>query len=387
MKMAYLAWDLWDAATVRRVQMLQAGGAEIAVAGFRRRDEVPAYVSGVRPLDLGRTFDGRLAHRAALVASTSLRLARLRDVVRGADVVLARNLEMLAVAAAARRAFAPRAKLVYECLDIHRLMCGSGGPSAALRALEAALLRSCSAVIVSAPAFISEYFERYHPRLPHMLLVENKLLSNGQRPAVIARQPGPPWRIGWFGNVRCRNSVELLKEIARRAQGAIEVVIRGRPSAHTLADLDALIAGAPHVRFGGAYTQADLEAIYGEVHFAWSLDFTDEGQNSDWLLPNRIYEGSFFNTPSIAERGKAIGAWLAEKGAGLLVDDPVSDIVRTLGSLTPDDYRLLENRTASVDTRALAVDTEACRALVLTLGSATLELSKLIPKIHSTAGQ
>jgi succinoglycan biosynthesis protein ExoL len=370
MRIAYLAWDLWDAATVRRAEMLQAGGAELRIAGFRRRDRAPAQIAGARALDLGRTFDGRLGHRAALVALRCARVAGLREIVRDADVVIARNLEMLAIAAAARRTYAPRAKLVYECLDIHRLMCGSGAASRVLRALEAMLLRSCAAVIVSAPAFISEYFERHHRRLPRMLLLENKLLSPAARPAAGERRAGPPWRIGWFGNVRCRKSVEMLKEIARRANGAIEVVIRGRPSAHTLADLDALIAGAPHIHFAGAYTQAELRAFYSDVHFAWSLDFTDEGQNSDWLLPNRIYEGSFFNTPSIAERAKAIGAWLAEKGAGLLVDDPVDDIIAALTSLTAEEYGLLEARTASIDSRALAFDADACRNLVVTLSSA-----------------
>jgi len=382
-KIAYLAWDLWDAATVRRAEMLRAGGAELAIAGFRRRETAPAQLAGTRPVDLGRTFDGRLAHRAALVALRCARAAALRDLVKGADVLLARNLEMLAIAAVARRAYAPAARLVYECLDIHRLMCGSGAASAALRALEGALLRSCSALLVSAPAFTTEYFERRHGHLPPVLLAENKLLMPGPRPQAVERPAGPPWRIGWFGKVRCRKRVELLKEIARRGQGAVEVIIRGRPSAHTLPDLRERIAGIPHLRFEGPYSQADLARIYGEVHFTWSIDFTDEGMNSDWLLPNRIYEGSYYNTPSIAERGKAIGAWLAEKGAGLLVDDPVADVVRTLKTLTPQEYRVLESRTAAIDTRALAFDAQACRSLVMALGADAARLSKLIPKIHS----
>ena len=371
MKVAYLAWDLWDAATVRRAEMLETGGAQLAIAGFRRRDSAPARVAGAAAVDLGRTFDGRLAHRAGLVAMRCARPGTLRDVVQGADIVLARNLEMLAIAAVAQRAYAPRAKLVYECLDIHRLMCGSGPASAALRALEGALLRSTSAVIVSAPAFISEYFQARHRRLPPMMLVENKLLAPSARPAAAARAPGPPWRIGWFGNVRCRKSVELLKEIAQRAQGAIEVVIRGRPSAHTLPDLPALIANTPHVRFEGPYTQADLAQIYRDVHFAWSLDFTDEGLNSDWLLPNRIYEGSFFNTPSIAERRTAIGGWLADKSAGVLVDDPVDGIVRALTTLTAEEYRVLEARTAAIDSRVVAFDADACRNLVVALANSS----------------
>jgi hypothetical protein len=367
MKIAYLAWDLCDAATVRRAEMLQAGGAGLAIAGFRRRAAAPATVAGVKAIDLGRTFDGRLLHRAALVASRCARVPSLRHVMDGADIVIARNLEMLAIAAIARRAHAPAAKLVYECLDIHRLMCGSGAASAALRGLEALLLRQCSALMVSSPAFVTEYFERRQRDLPPTLLVENKVLTGSPRPAAPQRPAGPPWRIGWFGNVRCRKSVALLEEIVRRARGTIEVVIRGRPSAHTLPDLDTLIADTPAIRYAGPYSQADLASIYGQVHFAWGLDFTDEGMNSDWLLPNRIYEGSFYNTPSIAERRTAIGAWLADKGAGLLVDEPVEDIARALTGLTADDYRLLEGRTCAIDTRAIAFDEQACRDLVVAL--------------------
>ena len=368
MKIAYLAYDLSDAAAARRARMLQMGGAGVVAAGFRRSAQPVRDLAGAPAVDLGRTYDGRLAHRAALVAQKCLSVGVLRDLIRGADVVLARNLEMLAIAAVARRAYAPSARLVYECLDIHRMMCGSGPAAIALRALEGALLRSCSAVLVSAPAFITEYFEKRHRRLPPTMLVENKVLGRAERPAGAMRPAGPPWRIGWFGNVRCRKSVSLLKEIVRRAP--VEVVIRGRPSAHTLPDLEQLIAGEPRIRFAGPYSQAELAQIYGEVHFAWSLDFTDEGLNSDWLLPNRIYEGSFFNTPSIAERRTAIGGWLAEKGAGLLVDDPVDDIARALGSLSPQDYRFLQERTAAIDTRALAFDEEACRQLAIALASA-----------------
>ena len=383
MKIAYLVYDLSDAAAARRVAMLQSGGAELAIAGFRRSERAPSHLAGAPALDLGRTFDGRLAHRAALVASRCLKVSGLKETVAGAEVILARNLEMLAIAAVARRAYAPRAKLVYECLDIHRMMCGSGPASVTLRALEGALLRSCAAVIVSAPAFVTEYFEKRHPRLPPMMLVENKVLGRAERPAAAARRAGPPWRIGWFGNVRCRKSVALLKEIVRSAP--VEVVIRGRPSAHTLPDLEALIADTPQIRFAGPYAQSDLERIYGDVHFAWSLDFTDEGLNSDWLLPNRIYEGSFFNTPSIAERRTAIGAWLADKGAGLLVHDP-ADISASLRALTADQYRTLEKRTAAIDTRAVAFDPEACSSLVVALATAPDPARDPHPRRHLRSG-
>ena len=39
-----------------------------------------------------------------------------------ANVILARNLEMLVLAIRARKRYAPQARVVYECLDIHRML-------------------------------------------------------------------------------------------------------------------------------------------------------------------------------------------------------------------------------------------------------------------------
>jgi succinoglycan biosynthesis protein ExoL len=370
LKIAYFVHDLADASVSRRAEMLHLGGARLALAGFRRSEKPVTKLAGLPVLDLGQTFDGALVHRTRQVMRHAARPDRFRETASGADVVLARNLEMLAIAAAARRAHAPHARLVYECLDVHRLMCGKSPAAAVLRALEEALLSACSGVLVSAPAFITEHFERRYRRLPRFHLVENKVLPrHGRtvRPSAGARPAGPPWRIGWFGNLRCRRSVEMLKQIAREAQGKIEVVIRGRPSTYFLPDFPASIANLPHIRYGGPYSQADLADLYGAVHFAWSVDYTEEGFNSDWLLPNRIYEGSFFNTPGIAERRKAAGRWLADKGAGIVVDDAIADTVRILCALGADDYRRLEERSHAIDTRALAFEPGACRELVAAL--------------------
>lgn len=370
MNVAYFLHDLSDASAARRAQMLRMGGAQVALAGFRRSATPVDTLAGLPACDLGRSFDGALAHRAGLVARHAARPGQFRRLLRDADVVLARNLEMLAIAAAAQRAHAPGARLVYECLDIHRLMCAGGFPGAALRALEGALLRRCSSLLVSAPAFVSEHFEKRYRELPRLHLVENKLLpvaGRATRPAAGARPAGPPWRIGWFGNLRCTRSLEQLQALAREARGSVEIIIRGRPSPHALPEFERRIAGLPHVRYHGPYAPADLERIYGGVHFVWSVDYTDEGLNSDWLLPNRLYEGGFFNTPAIAERRKAAGRWLAAKGAGLVVDDPVGDTVRSLRELDWDGYLRLEARTAAIETRELAFDAPACRELVAAL--------------------
>ena len=80
--------------------MLRRGGAEVGVLGFRRGSGALPEAAAV----LGVTHDGRLARRALSVAGMLLRIG---DRIDGKpDIIIARNLEMLALAvAAARRAF------------------------------------------------------------------------------------------------------------------------------------------------------------------------------------------------------------------------------------------------------------------------------------------
>ena len=41
----------------------------------------------------------------------------------------------------------------------------------------------------------------------------------------------------------------------------------------------------------------------GDVHFTWAIDFYEAGANSDWLLPNRLYEGGAHGAVPIALAG------------------------------------------------------------------------------------
>ena len=102
--------------------------------------------------------------------------------------------------------------------------------------------------------------------------------------------------------------------------GSVEIVIRGRVATSVLPDFDAVVAATPGLSFGGPYDRArDLPALYGDVHFAWAIDFFEAGSNSDWLLPNRLYEAGLFGAVPIACRDVATGAWLAERGLGVLL--------------------------------------------------------------------
>ena len=120
-RVLYLVHDLSDPAVRRRVLMLTAGGATVTLAGFRRGENRLADIEGVAPLELGATADARFAQRLFAVAGAASKLPRLLAGLARPDVILARNLEMLALANRASRHFG-RVPIAYECLDVHRLL-------------------------------------------------------------------------------------------------------------------------------------------------------------------------------------------------------------------------------------------------------------------------
>lgn len=367
MKLAYFVHDLTDPAVRRRVRMLQAGGAEPVVLGFRRSETAPQSIEGAPAIDLGRTYDARFGHRAKAAVLAVLTSGRWKPLLAGSQAVMARTLEMLTVASAARLTCGLAGPLVYECLDIHRLMLGEGVKSRAMRALERALLRRADLLIVSSPAFLDSYFK---PRQGvgrdlaiRTLLVENKVLElGGEAPVRIAPPPGPPWRIAWLGAIRCRKSLDILTDLARRRPDLVEVAIRGRPAYTEFADFDAQAAAA-NVVFGGPYAAEDLPALYGRAHFAWAIDFMEEGQNSSWLLPNRVYEASRFGATPIALGEVQTGRFLAELGVGLRLSAP-SRLEGVLERLTPADYLQLRRCLEAAPAVAFVAREEDCHALV-----------------------
>jgi hypothetical protein len=325
MKIAYFVHDLADDAVHRRVRMMRPF-ADVVLLGFHRGDRAPPDLDGVEVFDLGRTMDAKFARRAMTVARAGAGLQRWRPVLRDVTVFVARQLETLVLAALARRRFAPDAPLVFECLDIHRLMLAHHGVGVALRGLEAHLLRSCALLIVSSPAFLASHFA-HHGLLPQTLLLENKVLATDVPPDVLRhiadmRAAGPPadpaWRIGWFGVIRCRRSLLILANLAKSAPGLVEVVIRGRPKRDVIPDFDRVVASTPGLSFRGEYDRhTELATIYGDVHFTWAIDFFEAGCNSQWLLPNRLYEGALYGAVPLAQSSVQTGRWLDEHQCGV----------------------------------------------------------------------
>jgi hypothetical protein len=372
MRIAYFVHDSSDAAVLRRVRMLHEGGADVVVLGFRRAEAAPIDVDGAPVVDLGRTFDGRFRQRICQVLAQMAQAPFWGAKLRGPDVVLGRNLEMLTLAAMARRLHAPEARMAYECLDVHRLMTAPTLRGSLLRLHERRLLRQTQLLIVSSPAYVRAYFRRFQGlgatlSVPTVVL-ENKVLEPDAREgAAHRRPPGPPWRIGWFGMLRCRRSFEILRTLAARRGGAVEIVVAGRPSNREFTDFSSEVAGAPGVTYAGAYKPEDLERMYREIHFNWAIDFFEAGANSDWLLPNRLYEGGRYGAVPIALQTAETGRWLEQRRLGLVVRN-AAELDQFFARLDAPTYRLLEARSEAAPSEWFAAGRSDCRALLEVLG-------------------
>ncbi|WLS05848.1 glycosyl transferase family 1 [Shinella oryzae] len=373
LRILYLVHDLSDPAVRRRVLMLQAGGAEVMLAGFRRGENRLADIEGVTPLELGATADARFAQRLVAVAGAVARLPRKLAGLAKPDVILARNLEMLVLARRASTHFGT-VPIAYECLDVHRLMLKAGPAGRLLRGAERHFGRKAGLVVTSSPAFIEHYFKPLSGIRAPIHLLENRVLElDGGDAGLPARKrpTGAPWRIGWFGAIRCRKSLDLLCAFTRRMEGRFEVVLRGRPAYREFDDFDGIVNREPFIRFEGPYRNPeDLSAIYAEVDFTWAIDFFEEGQNSQWLLPNRIYEGGRHGALPIVLEGTETARLAARHGVGIaLADGRLETLTQRFAAFGDDDYQALNARLVALGTRPWVLDRADCTAFVQRLGA------------------
>jgi len=373
MRLTYFVHDTSHADIPRRVEMLTLGGASVDMLGFRRGGQPDPRLS-VPVFDLGQTKDAALGHRATAVLKAILSLPRWAHRAKSADVIMARNLEMLLLAALAKMWSGSKAPLVYECLDIHDVMSSGRGAGAPLRMLERTLVNGCAALMVSSPGFVREYFARLTARLPKVILVENKVAADAD---LIARIPDnglasrAPWRIGWFGVVRCKRSLGLLRELVRRNPGRVEVVIAGRAAADQVGDLKVELADEPGMTFHGRFAdEAELASLFRGCHFAWVMDFYQSGANSDWLLPNRLYRACYYGAVPIVDGRVETGRWTAEHAAGVVLDDVTVERLEALvRGYEAADYDAAKAALAAIPTEALISDDRDCRELVQQLSA------------------
>ncbi|GGK38228.1 glycosyltransferase [Salinarimonas ramus] len=339
---ALFGHDAYDSTVRKRIAGIRDAGRRVIGFTFARRRPEDSRAPEIfwENVALGETRDRNYAKRLPVLAAALPRVLRHARALREARVIYARNIDMMGLAVAAKRLTGSRATLVYEVLDVQRVFLREDAAGRAFRAAERRALREADRLVVSAPAFVARYFEPMQAYRGPWSLLENKIPAAriAAAPARFARTlTHPPLDgpivIGWFGVLRCARSLVLLEEIAARLGSRVRIVLRGKLAEEDVSRerLAAATARCPNIVYEGPYASPDdLADLYGGVHYTWALDYTDAGANSDWLLPNRLYEGGYFGAPTLAREGTEVGRRVAADDLGLALPEPPVEAVCAL---------------------------------------------------------
>ena len=359
MRVAYFVHELGDPAVQKRMRMLRTTGHRVSMLGFERSRPTPPSI-GTPTFVLGQTQSGKFLHRALSVLLALPRAWSEQRHWADADVVLARNLETLAIVCALAPIVRFRGRLIYECLDIHRLLLRQDRVGEALRAIERRCLRSVSGLMVSSPAFVEHYFKPIQNYDGPVKLVENKIVDANAGEATRTAEPAAkPWTIAWCGVLRCAKSFALLRGLAAASDGRVQIALWGTPALDQIPDFNEAAATTPNMRFHGAYQREDLSRIYREAHFVWTGDYFEQGGNSDWLLPNRLYEGLAHGAVPLATDGVEAARWLKDHDVGVVLDEPVeTSLPGFMNALNDETYTSLRVKAAGLDRTAVAFTRE-----------------------------
>lgn len=332
-------------------------------------------LEGAPVYDLGRTFERQLGDRVLKIARRSLTASTWRRIIANADGLLARSLEMWTIANAAR-VWARRANLplTYEVMDIHGLLVEQHVVAKIAQAWERRALQRSHALLVSSPGFLRHHYQHLGLLLPRTILCENKMMVSAERASdtIIA---GPPWRIAWFGVLRCTQSFDILLRLAREHPKLVTIDLRGRPTPHVQALVEKHLP-LPNMRFYGPFSHNERDGLYAPCHFTWAIDYFEQGKNSAWLLPNRVYEGSFFRRPSIAQVGTETAEWIAKRHGGVILANPAADLGDYFVRLSSQAYVRMQQMIDLIPMADLVHTDDECR-----------RVTQLIAGCHESIGR
>lgn len=342
-KIEVFGFDVNEISQIRRIRALIALGYGVHSFTMRRQNMNADFAPDWPNTHLYETQNEALLKRVGVVVGSILKMVRHRTRLRQANLIIARNMDMLAIAVAAKWIAGAKAPIIYECLDIHGSLTGQGTKSKLMRGAERVLLRAVALVAVSSPGFIRNYFEPIQGYRGQFAIWENKIASGAPLP-VRPKTRGPvpqggPLRLGWVGTIRCAATLEILTQLAAQMGTAIDIHIFGVIHHHVLPGFDGKVAACPNITVHGPYTYPDdLPALYSRFDVVWSQDLWQRGENSDWLLPNRIYEASWAGCPSIAVTGTETGRRVVEDGLGWAIGTADAAALQTLlESLSPSE--------------------------------------------------
>ncbi|MBI5692937.1 MAG: glycosyltransferase [Verrucomicrobia bacterium] len=240
----------------------------------------------------------------------------VRDGLARDGVIFSASYDLLAIARllCVGRKF----RLRHQVRDLHRLQLGRSAKSRVLAALEKLMLRRAEMLIVSAPGFFEHYYVRFFSK--RVVLLENTPARSTWLGFRKEPREGRPFRIGFVGIVRYKQSLRQLIEAVERLAGegmAIDIMFAGGGLPE---DLELLRSAPSIVRFCGPYEYTrDIKRLYSTVDLIYSV-YDNADQNCQIAMPNKFYEAIIAKIPIVVASRTYVAAEVQRLGIGTAVE-------------------------------------------------------------------
>ena len=345
LRAVYFGGDATNPTLILRINSFLAAGVAVTAFTFRRAKFNTDFQPTWPNIHLGETSDRKYVLRLFPIIRACRVISRHRRAFDGVDFLYARMLDMVLIALFAKLWFRLDAKIVYEVEDVQAIFFQKSLAGAVFRWIERRVLARTQLLVALSPGFLRGYFAPVQQYRGPSFVLENKI-----QPADLAAPPSAAanrwrtirdkWVIGWFGTLRCPQSMEILAGIAERLRDRVEIYTRGYPTETGLAHYTGIVDRHPNWTYEGEYQiPRDLEEMYGRVHFTWCLDFLDVGGNSELLLACRMYQGGFYGSVPLVSKGSEMERFLAPHGIGHAFAAPFAEnIAAFLEKLSWEDY-------------------------------------------------
>jgi succinoglycan biosynthesis protein ExoL len=375
--------DAHDARFHKRMKMFSDLGFAVSWLAFDRARDTKLAHEALRRFPgeiLGKRRDGAYLGR---LGDFRQAVSRIRERGAQASLLYCINLDNLLAAVLAKSLGRLSCKVIYEVADIQSVLLRRDPASRLLRAIERWCLRRADLLVYTSEHFMTHFLRPVqHCPVPSLLL-ENKIYPAAELPrrAIPGLQEPSPYteperslaqslsrasggerrgsiRVGYFGQLRCRASLEMIGRLAAVFPQKLQFVLRGYPNHEANAAFRRLVGNVPNVTYEGPYRNpADLETIYSSVDICWGFDFCCPGLNSRWCLTNRLYEAGYFGVPILVEQDTAGGEFVQRLGSGWAIPQPLEKSLRDFfGSLTLAQIRERRAHTAALPPGAFVLD-------------------------------
>ena len=332
---AFFAHERGDARVVKRITALQDQRRKVIGFTFHRARDKSDAEPKWENIHLGTTYNRRYFQRLWAFLKSIMVLWSHRERLGECGLIYVINTDNAVLALLGRFLVGRKIPIVLELADIQPIMAGQGLVSRALRWVERWVLQRVVLLVTTSPCFVREYFQPIQQYSGEVFLLENKVYPSRYLPKQMTQDldhpvaNGQPWIIGYFGALRCRRSLEMMRWLAEELAGRVKFVLRGYPAGTIADEFDELLGDVPGLGFGGSYFYpGELAEMYAEVDFNWAFDMSDPAGNSAWLLPNRIYEGGCFGVPALGAKTTETGLWIEQRANGWTFAEPISETLK-----------------------------------------------------------